>query len=101
LTGIMISMRNRSGRDLWDAIAADGKLFTALLADLTLTPVGDQVAALSAVGTFWLPPSRFDAEPSCAIVRCQATAVIGSFLDLVACQLAHPAGTAGRTSSVS
>jgi hypothetical protein len=45
----------------WDAIDADGTLFTALLADL---------------------------------VRCCATAITGSFLDTVACELDHPAGRA-------
>ena len=34
----------------WEAIAADGKLFTALLADLVLIPAGDQITALSLTG---------------------------------------------------
>jgi hypothetical protein len=34
----------------WEAIAADGRLFTALLADLMLVPAGDQVTALSLAG---------------------------------------------------
>jgi hypothetical protein len=79
----------------WDAIAADGKLFTALLADLMLIPAGDQITTLSLTGAYWLPPGRADAELDQAIARCLATAVIGSFLDSVACQLVHPAGTAG------
>jgi hypothetical protein len=29
------------------------------------------------------------------IVRCCATAITGSFLDTVACELSHPAGQAG------
>jgi hypothetical protein len=79
----------------WEAIAADGELFTALHADLMLVPTGDQMTALSLVGAYWPPPGRAGAGLSQAIVRCCATSVIGSFLDLVACELVHPAGTAG------
>ena len=79
----------------WEAIAADGKLFTALLADLMLVPAGDQIAALSLAGAYWPPPGRAGAGLSQAIERCCATAVIGSFLDSVACEIVHPAGTAG------
>jgi len=79
----------------WEAIAADGKLFTALLADLMLIPAGDQVTALSVTGAYWPPPGRAGAGLGQATVRCCATAVIGSFLDSVACELVHPAGTAG------
>jgi len=77
----------------WDAIAADGKLFTALLADLMLIPAGDQITALSVTGTYWPQPGRAGAGLGQAIVRCCATTVIGSFLDSVACELLHPAGT--------
>ena len=79
----------------WEAIAADGKLFTALLADLMLVPTGDQITALSLAGAYWPPPGRADAGLGQAVVRCCATAAIGSFLDSVACELVHPAGTAG------
>jgi hypothetical protein len=79
----------------WEAIAPDGKLFTALLADLMLVPAGDHVTALSLTGAYWPPPGPAGARPGQVIVRCCATAVIGSFLDSVACELAHPAGTAG------
>jgi hypothetical protein len=79
----------------WEAIAADGKLFTALLADLTLIPAGNQITALSLTGTYWPPPGRADAGLGQAIVRRCATAAIGSFLNSVACELVHPAGTAG------
>jgi len=79
----------------WEAIAADGKLFTALLADLMLVPAGDQVTALSLAGAYWPPPGRAGAGLGQAIERCCATAVIGSFLDSVACEIAHPAGAAG------
>jgi len=79
----------------WEAIGADGKLFTALLADLMLVPAGDQMTALSLAGAYWPPPGRAGAELGQAIVRCCATAVIGSFVDSVASALVHPAGTAG------
>jgi hypothetical protein len=79
----------------WEAIAADGKLFTALLADLMLATAGDQITVLSLAGAYWPPPGRADAGLGQAIVRCCATAVIGSFLDSVACELVQPAATAG------
>jgi hypothetical protein len=79
----------------WEAIAADGRLFTALLADLMLVPAGDQVTALSLAGAYRPPPRRAGAGLGQAIERCCATAVIGSFLDSVARELVHPADTAG------
>ena len=79
----------------WEAIATDGKLFTALLADLMLIPAGNQVTALSVTGTYWPPPGRAGTGLGQAIVRRCATAVIGSFLDSVACELVHSAGIAG------
>ena len=74
----------------WEAIAADGRLFTALLADLMLVPAGDQVTALSLAGAYRPPPRRADAGLGQAIERCCATAVIGSFLDSVARELVSP-----------
>jgi hypothetical protein len=79
----------------WEVIAADGKLFTALLADLMLIPAGDQITVLSMAGAYWPPPGRAGVGLGQAIVRRCATAVIGSFLDAVACKLVHPAGMAG------
>ena len=79
----------------WEAIAADGKLFTALLADLMLIPAGDQITVLSVAGTYWPPPRRAGTGLGQAMVRRCATAVIGNFLDSVACELVHPAGVAG------
>lgn len=81
----------------WQAIAADGRMFTALLADLTLVPAEDEVMALSVTGTYWPPPGPAGAEPCLATGRGQATAVMDRFLDLVGCQLAHPAGTRSET----
>jgi len=79
----------------WEAIGADGKLFTALLADLMLVSAGDRGVVLSLTGAYWPPPGPADAGLGQATVRCCATAIVGSFVDLVACELTHPAGTAG------
>jgi len=78
----------------WEAIAADGKLFTALDADLMLVPAGEQVTALSLAGAYRPQPGRAGAELDRAIVRRCARAAIGSFLAQVAYTLIHPAGTA-------
>ena len=69
----------------WEAIAADGKLFTALDADLMLVPAGDRNSALALAG-----PAGLDR----AIVRECAMVAIRSFLAQVGCALVHPAGTA-------
>jgi len=78
----------------WEAIAADGKLFTALDADLMLVPAGDQITALALAGGYRPQPCQADAGLDRTIVRECATAAIRSFLARVACALAHPAGTA-------
>jgi len=79
----------------WEAIAADGKLFTALDADLMLVPAGEQITALALAGAYRPQPGRDGADLDQALVReCAATA-IRSFLARVACALVHPAGTAG------
>ena len=80
----------------WDAIGADGRLFTTLLADLTLIPGEGQTTALTLTGTCWPPPGQAGAGPDQAMARRWATAVSGSLLNTVACELAHPAGTAGH-----
>jgi hypothetical protein len=79
----------------WEAIAADGKLFTALDADLMVVPAGDQLTALALAGAYRPQPGQGSAGLDRAIVRECATAAICSFLARVACALAHPAGTAG------
>jgi hypothetical protein len=84
----------------WEAIAADGKLFTALDADLMLVPAGDQIAALALAGAYWPQPGRPGADPDPAIVRECAAQAIRGFLARVACALVHPAGTA-RTPAIS
>ena len=75
----------------WDAIDADGTLFTALLADLVLAPAGDQASVLSLAGAYWPPAGLAAAGLGPMIVRCCVTTITGSFLDAVACELDHPA----------
>ena len=82
----------------WDAIAADGTLFTALLADLIASPAGDHIAALSLTGSYWPPAERAAAGPDEATVRYCAATAIGSFLKSVAYELAHPASTLAERS---
>ena len=78
----------------WEAIAADGKLFTALDADLMLVPAGDPITALALAGAYRPQPGPAGAGLDRAIVRHCATTAIGSFLAQVAYALIHPAGTA-------
>jgi hypothetical protein len=75
----------------WEAIAADGKLFTALDADLMLVPAGDQIAALALAGAYRLQPGPSGAGLDRTIVRECAMAAIRSFLTQVAYALARPA----------
>jgi hypothetical protein len=79
----------------WQAIAADGRLFTALDADLMLVPAGEQATALALAGAYRPQPGRVGAGLDGEIVRRCAAATIGSFLARVACVLVHPAGTVG------
>lgn len=79
----------------WEAISSDGKLFTALDADLMLVPARDRVTTLALAGGYQPQPGPAGAELDQAIVRQCATATIRGFLDRVACALVHPAGTAG------
>ena len=79
----------------WEAIAADGKLFTALDADLMLVPAGARTTALALAGAYRPQPGPAGAGLDRTIVRECATTAIRSFLARVACALAHPAGTAG------
>ncbi len=81
----------------WEAIAADGKLFTALDADLMLVPAGDQITALALAGAYRPQPGRAGAGLDRAIVRECATTAIRSFVARVACALVHPVGAAGPT----
>ena len=78
----------------WEAIAADGKLFTALDAALMLVPAGDQITALTLAGAYRPQPGRACDGLEPAIVRGCAAAAVRSFLARVTCALVHPAGTA-------
>jgi hypothetical protein len=82
----------------WEAIGADGKLFTALDADLMLVPAGDQITALALAGAFRPQPGQAGAGLDRKVVRECAAATIRAFLAQVACALAHPAGR-GRARS--
>jgi hypothetical protein len=79
----------------WEAIAADGTLFTALEADLMLLPAGDRNTTLALAGGYRPQPGRAGAGLDEAVLRRCATVAIHSFMARVACALAHPAGTAG------
>jgi len=59
----------------WDAIDADGTLFTALLADLMLAPAGEQACALSLAGAYWPPPGLAGTGLDQVIVHCCVTAI--------------------------
>jgi hypothetical protein len=79
----------------WEAIAADGKLFTALNADLMLVSAGDQITALALAGAYRPQPGPAGAGLDRAIMRHCATTAIRSFLAQVARALAHPVVTPG------
>jgi hypothetical protein len=79
----------------WEAIAADGRLFTALEADLMLFPAGDLTTVLALAGGYRPQPGPAGAGLNEAILRRCATVAIRSFVAQVAGALAHPAGTAG------
>jgi len=68
----------------WEAIAADGKLFTALDGDLMLVPAGDQHSALAMAGAYRPQPGRYGAGLDRAIVRECAMVAVQSFLAQVA-----------------
>lgn len=79
----------------WEAIAADGRLFTALDADLMLVPAGGKHTSVGLAGAFRPQPGPGGAGFDRAALRSCAMVAVGSFLDQVACALVHPAGTAG------
>ena len=79
----------------WEAIAADGRLFTALEADLMLVPAGDQHTTLALAGGYRPQPGPAGAGLDEMILRRCATVAVRSFVAQVAGALVHPAGTAG------
>ncbi len=80
----------------WEAIAADGKLFTALDADLMLAPAGDQITAMALAGAYRPQPGPGGAGLDREIIRSCAATAIGKFMARVARMVVHPAGTAGH-----
>jgi hypothetical protein len=78
----------------WEAIAADGKLFAALHADLMLVPAGEQTTALALAGAYRPQPGPAGAGLDRATVRRCAATTSRSFVTRVACALVHPAGAA-------
>jgi hypothetical protein len=76
----------------WEALAADGKVFPALEADVMLTPAGEQITPLAVAGTYRRPPGWAGAGLDQAIVRRCTAATIRGFMARIACALVHPAG---------
>jgi hypothetical protein len=81
----------------WQALAADGRVFPALEADLMLTPAGEQITLLAVAATYWLPPGRAGAGPDQAMAQRCAVATVRNLMALMACALVHPAGATGST----
>jgi hypothetical protein len=79
----------------WEAIGADGAMYPALDADLTLTPAGEATTLLALAGVYRLG-GQADAGLDPAIVRRFAAVTIRSFIARLACALMHPAGQALR-----
>jgi hypothetical protein len=79
----------------WQALAAEGRLFPALEADLMLTPAGEQITLLAVAGTYWLRPGQAGAGLDQAMVHRCAETTIRSFIARIACPLVHPAGATG------
>jgi hypothetical protein len=79
----------------WEAIGANGALFPALDADLTLTPVEEKTTLLALAGVYRLPDQiRAGLDPP--MVRCFATVTARSFVARLACAVMHPAGAGVR-----
>jgi hypothetical protein len=83
----------------WEATTADGRLFPALDAELTLTSLGDQATVFALAGVFRPPPGLADAGPDRDIVCWFAAAAIRVFLARLACALVHPSGAAPARSA--
>jgi hypothetical protein len=75
----------------WEAISADGALFPALDADLTLTSAGGNTTLLALAGVYRLPDQPL-AGLDPALVRCFADLTIRAFIARLACAITHPAG---------
>lgn len=77
----------------WEAIGANGALFPALDADLTLTPAGDTTTLLALAGVYRLP-DQMGATLNPRMVRCFAALTIYSFVARLACAVMYPASAA-------
>ena len=75
----------------WEAIGANGALFPALDADLTLTAAGGNTTLLALAGVYRLP-DQMGAGLDPPMVRCFAAVTIRSFVARLACAVMHPAG---------
>ena len=78
----------------WEATTANGDVFPALDADLTLTPAGDQSTVFALTGVFRPPPGLADAGVNHEIVCWFAAAAVRVFLARLASALVHPSGAA-------
>ncbi len=76
----------------WDVTTADGALFPALDADLTLTPAGNQTTIFALTGVFRPPPGLAGTGLEPEIVFWFATAAVRVFLARLASALVHPPG---------
>jgi hypothetical protein len=75
----------------WEAIGADGVLFPAMDANLTLSPAGAETTLLALAGVYRLPDgTKAGLDP--ATVRCFADVTVRSFIARLACAVMHPAG---------
>src|SRR5438128_340240 len=83
----------------WEAITWDGTLFSALDADLTLTPAGHQTTVFAVTGVFRPPPGPADAGVDHEIVCWFAAAAIRVFLARVASALVHPSGATPQSTA--
>ena len=74
----------------WEATGADGGLFPALDADISLVPAGGLSTRLLLAGVYRLPPAALGASPGKAVFHGMADATVRSLLARVADALARP-----------
>jgi hypothetical protein len=71
----------------WEATGPGGGLFPVLDADLTMTPVGDQVTSLALTGAYRPPLGAMGAALDRAVLHRVASATIRAFLAHVVCRI--------------
>ncbi len=74
----------------WEASGADGGLFPALDADISLVRAGNLSTRLLLAGVYRPPPAAPGASPGKAVFDGMADATVRSLLARVADALAHP-----------